>query len=56
MTPQMFFAISYVPLVALQGMSLAVGSSKGRLYGRISLFFGVLTLCSYLVFLLKILL
>ena len=50
----MIFAISYVPLVALQGMALAVGGNKGRIYGRISLFFGVLTLCSYSVFLLEI--
>ena len=50
----MIFAISYVPFVALQGMSLAIGGTKGKLYGRISLLFGILTLCFYLVFLLKI--
>jgi len=54
MSPQMFFAISYVPLVALQGMSLAIKGNTGRIYGRISLFFGALTICSYLVFLSKI--
>jgi len=54
MSPQMFFAISYVPLVALQGMSLAVGGNAGKIYGKISLFFGASTICSYLVFLSKI--
>jgi len=56
MTTQMLFALSYVPLVALQGMSLAVGGDLGKLYGKLSLFFGVLAICSYLVFLLKIIL
>jgi len=55
MSPQMFFAISYVPLVILQGMSLALGKNVAKLYGRISLFFGASTLCSYLVFLSEIL-
>ena len=56
MTSQMIFAISYVPFVALQGMSLALGGDAGKLYGKLSLVFGGLTACSYLVFLLKILL
>ena len=55
MNPQMIFAITYVPLVALQGMSLAAGGNTGKIYGRLSLFFGVLTICSYMVFLSEIL-
>jgi len=54
MTSQMFFAISYTPLVALQGMSLAIGGNIGKLYGKASLFFGVFSICSYSVFLSKI--
>jgi hypothetical protein len=54
MTAQMIFAISYVPLVAFQGMSLATGGDLGKIYGRFSLLFGVLATCSYLVFLSKI--
>tara|TARA_B100001996_G_C18442382_1_gene508899 strand:+ start:66 stop:236 length:171 start_codon:yes stop_codon:yes gene_type:complete len=54
MTVQMIFAISYVSFVALQGMSLALGGSMEKTYSILSLLFGALTLCSYLVFLLKI--
>jgi len=50
----MFFAISYVPCVALQGMFLATGGDMGKLYRLFSIFFGVLATCSYLVFLLEI--
>jgi len=56
MTTQMFFAISYVLLVALQGMSLASRGELGKLYSRLSLFFGGITVCSYLVFLSEIIL
>jgi len=56
MSAQMIFAISYVPFVALQGMSLAVRGTICKLYGRTSLFFGVTTICSYLVFLSEIML
>ena len=55
MTSQLIFAISYVPFVALQGMSSAADENTGKLYGRLSLFFGTLTLYSYSVFLSKIL-
>ena len=69
-TVQMIFALSYVPCVAFQGMSLAVRENavrenqetspslinrenKSKLYNKLSIFFGVLATCSYLVFLLK---
>jgi len=56
MSAQMFFAFSYVPCVAFQGMSLAADDNKKKLYSRFSLFFGALTIWSYLVFLSEILL
>jgi len=54
MTTQMIFALTYVPCVAFVGMSYAFGGLRGRILEIVSLIFGVIALCSYLVFLLAI--
>jgi len=55
MTPQMFFALSYVPCVACVGMAHAFGGFIGKILTVLSFIFGGIALCSYVVFLLVIL-
>tara|TARA_B100000959_G_C14651395_1_gene488511 strand:- start:324 stop:491 length:168 start_codon:yes stop_codon:yes gene_type:complete len=54
MTPQMIFALTYVPCVACVGMAYAFGGSIEKFFKIISFIFGGVALCSYSVFLLII--
>ena len=54
MSAQFYFTMSYLPFLSLQGMALAVGGRIGRLFERVSYAFAVASVCSYIIFLDKI--
>tara|TARA_B100000929_G_scaffold273659_1_gene246214 strand:+ start:352 stop:519 length:168 start_codon:yes stop_codon:yes gene_type:complete len=51
MTAKILFAFSFVSLVGLQGVSIALGGKIGKVLGRFSYLFAVIAVCSYVVFL-----
>tara|TARA_B100000929_G_C15468519_1_gene407035 strand:- start:316 stop:483 length:168 start_codon:yes stop_codon:yes gene_type:complete len=50
MTAKILFAFSFVALVGLQGVSLALNGRTGKVLGRVSYLFAVIAICSYAVF------
>jgi hypothetical protein len=50
MTPQMIFALAYVPCVVTQGMSIALGGKTGKVLRNISFILGGIVICSYIIF------
>ena len=55
MTPQIYFAATYVSFVALQGMSIAKGDRTGKILRKVSYPFGLAAIFSYVMFIEKIL-
>ena len=55
MTPQIYFAATYVPFVALQGMSVVMGGKTGKTLRNASYFFALAAIFSYVMFIDKIL-
>ena len=55
MTPQIYFAATYVPFVALQGMSVVTGGKTGKMLRNVSSLFGLAAIFSYVMFIEKIL-
>jgi len=55
MTPQMIFALAYVPCVVTQGMSIALGEKTGKVLRNISFILGGIAICSYVIFIKNIL-
>jgi hypothetical protein len=54
MGAEFYFTITYLPFLALQGMSLAAGGRTGELMGGISYIFAIGATCSYVMFISKI--
>ena len=54
MSAQFYFTMSYLPFLSLQGMALATGGKIGKLFERVSYVFAVASVCSYIIFLDKI--
>ena len=50
MIAKILFAFSFVSLVGLQGVSLALGGKIGRISRRVSYLFAVVAVCSYAIF------
>ena len=50
MTPQIYFAATYVPFVALQGMSIVKGGKTGKILKNVSYLFGLAAIFSYITF------
>ena len=55
MIPQIYFAATYVPFVALQGMSVVMGGKTGKMLRNVSFLFGLTAIFSYVMFIEKIL-
>jgi len=51
MTAKILFAFSFVSLVGLQGISIALGGQIGKVSRKISYLFAVIAVCSYAIFL-----
>ena len=51
MTAKILFAFSFVSLVGLQGVSLALGGRIGKVSRKISYMFAIIAVCSYAIFL-----
>ncbi len=54
MTPQIYFAATYVPFLALQGMSVVKGGKTGKMLRNVSYLFGLAAIFSYVMFIEKI--
>jgi hypothetical protein len=50
MSPQMFFALTYVPCVIFLGMSIVMGGKIGKIFRNISFVFGGMAMFSYIIF------
>ena len=55
MTPQIYFAATYVPFVALQGMSVVMRGKTGKMLRNVSYLFSLAAIFSYAMFIEKIL-
>jgi len=55
MIPQIYFAATYVPFVALQGMSIVMEGKTGKMLRNASYLFGLAAMFSYAMFIEKIL-
>jgi hypothetical protein len=55
MIPQIYFAATYVPFVALQGMSVVKGGKTGKMLRNVSYLFALAAIFSYATFIEKIL-
>jgi len=51
MTAKILFAFSFVSLLGLQGVSVALGGKIGKVSRKISYLFAVTAVCSYAMFL-----
>tara|TARA_B100001996_G_scaffold333631_1_gene283339 strand:- start:1161 stop:1328 length:168 start_codon:yes stop_codon:yes gene_type:complete len=51
MTAKILFAFSFVSLVGLQGVSIALGGRIGKVSRKISYMFAIIAVCSYAIFL-----
>ena len=54
MTPQIYFAATYVPFVVLQGMSIVKQGKIGKTLRNVSYLFGLAAIFSYAMFIEKI--
>jgi len=51
MTAKILFAFSFVSLLGLQGVSIALGGRIGKVSRKISYMFAIIAVCSYAIFL-----
>jgi len=51
MTAKILFAFSFVSLLGLQGVSIALGGRIGKVSRKISYVFAIIAVCSYAIFL-----
>ena len=54
MSSQFYFTITYLAFLALQGMAIATGGKIGKFFGITSYVFAIASICSYTIFLDKI--
>ena len=54
MTPQIYFAATYVPFVVLQGISVVKGGKTGKMLRNVSYLFCLAAIFSYVTFIEKI--